>query len=130
MGKITRDEGVRIAEREAWAARGRKNSGWYSDGHRLVKPVAIGAGLLVLSSWAWNEIKEMSFDAPDVTTSAVEAVPVPGVTWALTLFLVICTIIFMRTAGNFRRFGMVVAGAALLLAGWIAVGWIGISTLL
>jgi hypothetical protein len=116
MGRISREEGLRIAERAAWAEHGSEHKFWFTYGQRLL-PVglaAAGLGTVVWGvRWAWERATSIDVD----TTHAV-----PGIAWAALLVLIALTAVALRSFNRARSMGVVVALVAFVAMGWLGAG--------
>lgn len=116
MARITREEGLRIAERAAWADHGTEHKFWFTYGQRLAPWAALaGAGAAIAFGihWAWG--KATAVELPD-------SGGVPWIAWVALVALVLVTLLAVSSANWARSAGTMLGLWTLVALGWLGAG--------
>lgn len=116
MGRITREEGLRIAERAAWAEHGSEHKFWFTYGQRILPVGLVAAGLAAVAwgaHWLWGQVTSIDIS---------ETHAVPGIAWGALVVLIAATGVAFRSVGRAQSIGTVVALIGVVLVGWLGAG--------
>lgn len=119
---ISIKEGLDLAEREAWRARGKDHAWWFTTGKRIMPWVAVAAGIGLLGLgawWLWNKAAETigSFSGP----GSIDTPAVPGAAWLIALVLLALSVLVVKGPSHARSFPVILMQAGILLTGWFAL---------